>query len=236
MGQANSDNNQNNGTLDKFFAVFTSGGTPAQRATALTNLFCQDGQPDPQGNPTIPAVGITQHGPNFVGRNEVGLLWTQFTTSFQNFLIEPAQLALPGLANDVEAPRLYSNDGYPPKVKPIPMIGIQTILSGRFVQNWFQPPKATDADKKDRHSLPLSGIRPVSAAGGGPLSVSIPACLVFAFDGNGAITHLWAYLDRYRLSHFLDPGADSILAGYRHAIQQRLEVLEKNAERNQRGR
>ena len=42
MGQANSDNNQNNGTLDKFFAVFTSGGSPAQRAAALTNLFCQD--------------------------------------------------------------------------------------------------------------------------------------------------------------------------------------------------
>jgi hypothetical protein len=231
MGQANSDggpNGLNNITLDNFFAVFTSGGTPTQRATALTDLFCQDGQPDAQGNPTIPAVGITQHGPNFVGRNEVGLLWNQFTTSFQNFLIEPAQLTLPGIANDVDAPRLYSNDGYPPNANPIPIIGVQTILSGSFVRDWFQSPKVADRDKKDRSSRPLSRIRPVPVGHGGPLSVSIPACLVFAFDGNGDITHLWAYLDRYRLLHYLEPGADSILAGFSIGIDHRQEVLDKN--------
>lgn len=210
-------------TLDAFFGVFGSGRTDAQKVADLVGLFCPD---DNAQHPTIPAIGITHHGPNFVGVARVRKLWTQFFTSFRHFSIDVADLTLPGQAQDIPAPRLYSKANYPTQQAPIPMIGVQTTLRGDFVHKWFQ-----DADA----SQPLSGIDPVPAGQDGPLPTIIYACTVFAFDRTShKITHLWAYLDRYKLSHDLRPGQTALLEGFSRAIVERQHALEEIRKRRRR--
>jgi hypothetical protein len=210
-------------TLDSFFAVFVSGNPTAQKASDLIDLFCQD---DSAVDPTIPAVGITHHGPNFRGVNEVKMLWNRFLSSFDDFRLSPAELTLPGQLGDVPAPRLYSQTNYPPNAAPIPMIAVQTTLSGDFVEDWFQKPVNLTA--KDHSSPPLSNIRPVAADMNGPLHTIIPAAAVFAFDATSSlITHLWIYLDRFKLSADLNPGSVSLLAGFSAAIAKREDALRR---------
>jgi len=195
-------------TLTKFFAIFAGGGSPDQKTADLVALFCAD-----TGNPTAaPAVGITHHGPNFVGVAQVTLLWRQFFTAFQDFMFSPAKLTLPGYPDDVPAPRLYSKHDFPRADAPIPIIGVQCFLSGDHVGPWFQG---------DHASLPLSGIRPARAAHNGPLHTQLPAAAVFAFDPrSGLITHLWVYLDRYKMMHDLAPGVAALLAGFHKALEE----------------
>jgi hypothetical protein len=201
--------------LDQFFAVFTSGDSTAQKITALMNLFCQN---DNAAHPTIPAVGITHHGTDFIGVADVTSLWNQFFTSFDNFKVAAAKLTLPGHAGDVQGPRLYSPATYPTSATPVPMIGVQTFLSGDFVQHWFSA--------APHNSHPLSGINPVPAAQNGPLHTRIPASLVFAYDSHShLITNLWAYLDRYKLTVDLNPGSSAILAGFSKATADRQDAL-----------
>ena len=101
------------------------------------------------------------------------------------------------------------------------MIGVQTTLSGDYVAKWF-----TDADA----SQPLSSIDPVAAGQDGPLHTVIYADTVFSFDkASNRITHLWAYLDRYKLSHDLRPGTTAILEGFSRATADRQHALAEAA-------
>ena len=210
-------------TISAFFAIFTSGGTRAQKVQRMMALFCGD----QAGPPPIPAVGITHHGPNFSTVAEVTRLWGKFFEAFDNFMIQPAQLTLPGQAIDIEAPRLYSRPPYPPTGNLIPMAGVQTILSGDFHSDWFKKPHAGVAEK-DHSSKPLSDIAPVSVGDGGPLSTKLPAFVVFAFDPNThLIIHLWMYLDRYKMWHELQPGGPAMLTGFNEALLQRKHVLDE---------
>jgi hypothetical protein len=204
----------NDQTLDQFFAVFASGGSAANKVASLMALFCQD---DNAAKPTIPAVGITHHGPNFVGVAQVAKLWKQFFDSFDPFTFAPARLTLPGYPNEQPAPRLYSKDDYPSADKPVHVIGVQTFLTGTFVKEWFQ----------DHHaSPPLSTIcYPVGAAHRGPLQTTLPATAVFVFDAAAKITNLSIYLDRYRMMHELAPGAHEALVGFSKGINRAREVL-----------
>jgi hypothetical protein len=206
-------------TMTAFFGIFTSAST--HKDTDMMALFSGDDA----GPPPTPAVGITHHGPNFTTVAEVKKLWHTFFTSFDGFKFVPAKLTLPGQQHDIDAPRLYSKTPYPPTGASIPMAGVQTILSGDFVADWFQKPAHGSGDQ-DHSSLPLSGIRPVAAAQNGPLHTKIPAFTVFAFNPQShLIIHLWVYLDRYMLLHDLQPGAAAILAGFATATAQRQHVL-----------
>ena len=193
--------------LDQFFAdlaAFVAGAqTPAQKAAALLQFFC----PDSAGPPVIPAVGITNHGPQipvhdpyFKGRKEVSDLWTQFYTSFQNFSFAPTTLELPG--GNVAAPRLKAT--VTAGVNQIPMIAVQCDLSGTFQSPWNPP---------NHLSLPLSGI-PV-----GHLFTNIAAAAVFAFDIHHLITRMWIYMDRYKLQNDLFPGSSAVLAGFAKGLE-----------------
>ena len=65
----------NTDTITAFLNVFTSGNTSASKVQDIVKLFCGDGQ-DSWGNP-IPAVGITDHGPQFLNVAGVTLLFTE---------------------------------------------------------------------------------------------------------------------------------------------------------------
>ena len=91
-------------------------------------------------------------------------------------------MTLPGLAQDVASPAPLLESQLPDRRRtPIPMIGVQTTLSGDYVAKWF-----TDADA----SQPLSSIDPVAAGQDGPLHTVIYADTVFSFDkASNRITH-----------------------------------------------
>jgi hypothetical protein len=211
-------------TMTAFFAVFTSDNSSAQKVTALMNLFCLNDNPQ---NPTIPAVGITHHGADFVGVDDVALLWGKFLDAFDDFRFAPAKLTLPGQAGDVQAPRLYSLASYPSQAAPIPVIGVQTMLSGDFVQPWFTVPP--------HNSTPLSGIKTVPASQNGPLHTTIPAGAFFAFNAQSfLITNLWMYLDRDKLSNDLNPGHQAVVDGFVKAISERQRALDEAKERRRK--
>jgi hypothetical protein len=169
--------NPNDPTLDDFFNVLNNvSDTNYHSSTYLTtSVFCAEvGSP-----PTLPAVGITDHGPNFQGTADVKLLFDQLFTSFPDVALAP----LSG------APRLYSTDGF--------TIGIQTTLTGTQKDKWF---KHATGGQKDHYSPPLSDIKPDKIH-----VMVIPACAVFNFDNSNLITRLWLYLDRYRMQQQLTP-------------------------------
>jgi hypothetical protein len=211
----------NDDTVKKFFAVFASKNPEKTKVADLMNIFCPN---DAQSK--TPAVGITDHGPNFTGAGEVKLLFEKLFHSFPDLKWLPAKLSLPGLDAEVEAPRLRSEAEFPSKAKPIPVIAVQTTLSGTHTHAWFPDPK-------DKHySSPLSDIHPGNEKGGeGLLRTTTPTAAVFAFDANNKITHLWMYLDRYRFVHHLNPGAGALLGGYNQARKDRAEAMEKSKQR-----
>jgi hypothetical protein len=205
----------NDQTLDEFFAVFASHKSAAEKVAALMHLFCAD---HPRAK--TPAVGITDHGHNFIGVAEVRLLFHSLFASFPDLEWAPVQLSFPGLAAGVKAPRLYSRDDYPSQAKPVHVIGIQTNLSGTHTHPWFPDPK----DK--HHSSPLSDIEPAKKELGEKLlQTSTPTDAVFAFDSDHKITHLWMYLDRYRFVHHLHPGAATFLSAFNHARTVRHKAM-----------
>lgn len=147
----------------------------------MDKVFCGD---DPQNK--IPSVGITDHGPQFIGQQQVSDLFQQLFRSFPDLALTP----LPG------APRLYSPGDYLPKT-----IGIQVTLTGTHLERWFQRPNP-------HFSPPLSDIHPDKLQ-----FMSVPACAVFSFDDDGCLMHLAIYLDRYRMAQQLTPASASSEAG-----------------------
>ena len=210
MGTANSDNASNNQMLDSFFGVFdpASGTYGPNNITPvlINNVFCPN---DNANNPTVPGVGITDHGPNFIGVAEVTKLFTQLFTSFPD-------LALTQVPNS--AGRLYSRDGQPTT------IGIRATFSGTFTQPWFLKDR-TKKDKDSHYSKPLSDI-PVFA--NSLLSTTIPAFVVFVFGGNAAyptyVSQVSIYLDRYMFIADLTQLSDGTI----HRVQK-LEELAKRS-------
>jgi hypothetical protein len=192
MAQANSDNPGINGTLDKFFSVFSANsgaGTYKNVDILINEVFCVN-------NPAakIPCVGIATHGPQFPDAGAVRGLYNQIFTSFPDIwwgasTSAPAQTTAP-VPPVPPAPRLYSNDaGHPPTV------GVQTTMVGTFKQLWFQ-----DAQ---RYSLPLSGI-PVSTP---PKATNTPSFAVFVFGAQDPtrVSRVSFYMDRYNQGRDLQP-------------------------------
>ena len=187
MGTANSDNAATNQTVDNFFGVVDStlGGNYGDVAYLVNSVFCPDDLP----NPTRPSVGITDHGPNFIGKQEIRGLFTQLFTSFPTLRIQQ----IPNSQG-----RFFSRDGQ------TTAIGIRATFSGEYQAPWFKKDKGK-GDKKSHYSKPLSDIAIHSAS---LMSTTIPMFLVFTFGDpshTSQISQASMYLDRYRFIADLTP-------------------------------
>lgn len=206
----------NTDKITSFLNVFTSGKTSANKVTDLVNLFCGDGH-DGWGN-TIPAVGITDHGPQFLNVAGVTLLFTSLFNSFPNIALQPAVIPH---APPHYPPFLLSPSVAPPYAYAPPTIGLQTTLTtGPFVAPWF--PHSGDL----HYSPPLSPITPNPGVPG----ATIPACCVFTFNNDSKIMQLSIYMDRYRLLG-LQPGGSAILSALGKATKETVDLLEKGFRR-----
>ena len=162
-------------TLSDFLNVLNLPSSPSTYHNVnylMSDVFCAG---DPQNK--IPCVGITDHGPQFTGVQQVSTLFSQLFTTFPDMALLP----LTG------APRLYSPEDYRPRT-----IGLQTTLTGTHLDRWFTHGR--------HYSPPLSDIHP-----DGLHLMSIPACAVFSFDDDGMLMHMAIYLDRYRMMRQLTP-------------------------------
>ena len=140
----------------------------------MGHVFCAD-------TGTLPCVGITDYGPQFIGAPDVQRLFTQLFTSFPDLSMNPTP----------PPTRFYSTDQTG--------ISIQATLAGTQVAEWFP--------KGDAHySPPLSGITPDKI-----YLMKVPACAVFTFDAAGPaanhIVKISIYTDRHRMARQLTPAA-----------------------------
>jgi hypothetical protein len=156
--------------LDAFFQVLTPGSGHYKIIADMMALFCAV-----SADNTLPAVGLTDYGPNFEGA-DVEDLWTQLFTTF------PDDIKL------TEIPPRTRSTGGPTTIM------VQTRLEGTHKHDWFS--HAHRPGHKDHHSPPLSGL-PVAHPN---KKMDLPACAVFTFDGSDLITKLSIYFDRYRMA------------------------------------
>ena len=216
MGTANSNNPNYDQKLDNFFGVFDPTNSTGHYGdlnylVQNQNVFCPD---NPPKNPTIPSVGITDHGPNFTGAAEITTLFQQLFNSFNPPQpLQPGQLALAITQYPNATGRLYSPDNQPTT------IGIRAILQGTYVQPWFQKDKKKK-DKDSHYSKPLSDI-PVFASAQMNLN-QIPGFVVFTFGDNAhpySVSQVSMYLDRYRFITDLTVPSDQ-LARYWESLER----------------
>jgi hypothetical protein len=197
MAQANSDNPGTNGTLDKFFSVFTAdaGGGIYKNVDILINeVFCAD-----DGAGLYPWVGIASHGPQFRGAAAVKGLYKQIFKSFPDIwwgpsTTAPAQTTAP-VSGVTLAPRVYSNDAWDP-----PTVGVQTTMVGTLHEPWFPD------DHDPRFSLPLSGIQRATLK-----RADVPSFAVFVFGAKDPtrVSQVSFYMDRYSQTRDLQPGSST---------------------------
>jgi hypothetical protein len=180
-----------------------------QDTTNLMKQFCGD---DPNStNPKFPCLGITDHGPAFYGNDDVKLFFNQLFKSFPDM-----QWVAPP-PSQPNAPQLTAAD----------TIGIQMTVTGKYADEWFQPP--TLRGQKDHTSLPLSQLPKTP---GSPLGArkgdhnGTPAFAVFSFDKKSyLIRQIQIYLDRYAMMQTIElgwtPDGDSLAAATseRHVIR-----------------
>jgi hypothetical protein len=169
----------NTDTLNNFFKVLND---PAfanfhNVQHLMGHVFCAN---DTQRK--TPCVGITDHGPQYVGTAQVAELFDQLFTTFPDLALTPVS----------GAPLLHSPTDYPHKT-----IGIQTTLTGHHLAEWF--PRGHRF-----FSPPLSDIHPDKVH-----HMKIPACAVFTFDDGHRICQLAIYLDRYRMMQQLTPATST---------------------------
>ena len=153
----------------------------------------------------MPAVGITGHGPNFIGAANgppavgVTALFSQLLTSFPNIILKEL----------TKKRRLYSGGS-----SPVTIIGTQATLTGTYQAGWFK--KTGDPDSVSHYSKPLSDI-PAFAQNTWK-ATKIPAFVEFEFGSATPLTvsRLLIYLDRYSfirdLSHPADPPPASLFS------------------------
>jgi hypothetical protein len=176
-------NAQNDTTLNHFFTVLNDATSSHYQDLdyLMQQVFCPSGNPTttyPSGS--IPACGITDHGPQFIGDTEVRLLFQTIFTAFPDFR------SLPQVAPGVPSKRMYSQDQT--------MIAIQTTISGTQKARWFQD-KFGPGGRPGHYSPPISDIQP-----DGKHAMQLPVANVMIFDTNGKIVQLSMYFDRYLMN------------------------------------
>jgi hypothetical protein len=199
----NSDSTATNLAVDNFFKVVDSALRDANYGV-VTWLMQNAFSPDNAGNGT-PQVGISGHGPNFIGATEVAALFDKFFFSFPDFRIAQGMLAQGG---PTLTGRLYARDADAP-----PTIGLRVTLMGTYSQPWFKKKKGIK-DKKSHYSKPLSDIPADSSQ-----VTTLEGFAVFSF-ANNLISQLSIYLDRYKLSTDLLPPSDTLTAQWVRQIEE----------------
>ncbi len=170
----------NNDTLNAFFEIINDDtSTKHHDVRQLTSQVFSAENPRQK----IPSVGVTDHGPQYVGTADVAELFQKLFAAFPEMTLEPLR----------GAPHLYSNDKN--------TIAVQTTLKGRHHAEWFPPGHKF-------YSPPLSTIHPDKVH-----VMDIPACAVFTFDDKHRISRLSIYLDRYRMQQQLTPTGASAHTG-----------------------
>ena len=152
-----------------------------------------------------PNVGISGHGPNFVGAADVAALFDKFFFSFPDFRMTQGVLTPQG--GTTLTARLYARDSDAP-----PTMGTRVTLLGTYSQPWFKKKKKVK-DSKTHYSKPLSDI-----PADGSMTTTLEGFGVFSFDG-GKISQLSVYLDRYKLSNDLLPPSDSLTAQWVRQVE-----------------
>jgi hypothetical protein len=167
--------------LRTFLGIFNNKNlTPAQTVTQLMPLFSPD--ITTAGKIVSPGVGITDHGPGFFGKSDIGTFFLQLFTTFHDMQWTWPPAAIPA------APML--SDG-------ANTFGFQMDVTGTFEKPWF-------SHASGFASQPLSQLgtgthqhlgKKRGNAGG------VPACAVFTFDGTAQflIKQIAIYMDRYAM-------------------------------------
>jgi hypothetical protein len=130
---------------------------------------------------TIPRIGITSYGPQFIGYSAVQRLFRQLFSSFQNL-----KMTQQGPVDPQNPTKnwLFNSDAS--------MIGIQVIFSGLQVGSWF-------AAGTPYYSPPLSNIVPDSNH-----TLDLDASVIFTMDNaSSKIVQISIYFDRYLMSQQL---------------------------------
>ena len=200
----NSDSAATNLAVDNFFKVVDSALQDANYGS-VTWLMQNAFSPDNAGNGT-PDVGISGHGPNFVGAADVAALFDKFFFSFPDFRMAQGMLMPQG--GPTLTARLYARDADVP-----PTIGVRVTLMGTYSQPWFKKKKNVK-DKKSHYSKPLSDI-----PADGSQVTTIEGFAVFSFDATNLISQLSIYLDRYKLSTDLLPPSDVLTAQWVRQVE-----------------
>jgi hypothetical protein len=164
----------NDDTLKTFFEIFNDDASTKHHDARqlMSAVFCAD-----NARHKLPCVGVTDHGPQYVGAADVAELFQKLFTTFPEITLEPLR----------HAPYLYSKDKK--------TIAVQASLKGRHHADWFPPGHKF-------YSPPLSNIHPDKVH-----IMDIPACAVFTFDDSERVARLAIYLDRYRMQQQLTTGA-----------------------------
>jgi|HubBroStandDraft_4_1064222.scaffolds.fasta_scaffold274850_1 hypothetical protein len=171
-----------NDTLAAFLNTLNDAGLqPGDKVRQLMGYFCPD---TPNANPPpklFPCLGITDHGPAFLGVGEVADFFTQL---FQTF---------PDMQWRDLSPRLTATNE----------IGIQMDVVGTYSGQWFQHP-SPESKRQTHHSLPLSqlphNVRGNSLGKSASHHNGLPAFAIFSFqERTFKIQQLQIYLDRYAM-------------------------------------
>jgi hypothetical protein len=182
-------NAQNDATLNNFLTVLNDSNSQHYQDLdyLMQQVFCPSGNPTPT-YPTgsVPACGITDHGPQFIGEAAVRKLFQTIFTAFPDFR------STPEVAPGVPSKRMYSHDHT--------MITIQTTITGTQHGLWFQD-KVGPSGHPGHYSPPISDIQP-----DGTHKMDLPVANVMTFDASGKIVQLSMYFDRYRMKNQLFTG------------------------------
>jgi hypothetical protein len=208
-------NAQNDATLDNFFTVLNDDTSPNYRNLdyLMQRVFSPNGNPNPPypWGP-IPACGITDHGPQFIGEAAVRKLFQTLFTAFPDFR------STPEVAFKLPSKRMYSKDQT--------MITIQTTITGTQHGLWFQD-KVGTGKLPGYYSPPISDIQP-----DGTHQMDLPVANVMTFDDKGKIVQLSMYFDRYRMKNQLFTGVTPPQATiFSNVVQEAIREPKKEAPR-----
>jgi hypothetical protein len=178
-----------NGTLTNFITCFNN-----HDEDGVMDKFCLD---DTTTTPHAPCVGITDHGPGFIGSVEVRMLFHQLFSTFHNLRWNPVQATW--AAQPAAMPSWTGNLG------PVTSeVAVQFWLTGQYQNDWF---------KSGAHASPPLSNLPHNYHGqhlgrkrGDPSGMGLPGVALFSLDSGPEIRQLQIYIDRYALMQSITSG------------------------------
>jgi hypothetical protein len=171
-----------NGTLNSFISYFNN-----HNLTGVMSTFCQD---DKTTNPNAPCVGITDHGPAFILRNDVSTLFQQLFSTFQNLTWNPVQATW--------AQQTAAMPSWAGTLGPVTNeVAVQFWLTGKYQNDWFQSGQHASPPLSNLHNYQHG--QNLGRYRGDKTGMGLPGVAFFSFDSGANIRQLQIYIDRYAL-------------------------------------